>query len=345
MQPRSLTITFGLAFVGVGLFHLLGLPLPFLFGPLVACLLGALFGLPMSGVKTLPDASRTVLGIAVGASVTPALLAQLPTIAVTLALIPPYIALIGLVGVPFFHRICGFDRVTSYYAAMPGGFQDMVYFGAQAGANVRALALIHATRVLIIVALVTALLAGAGDVRLDAPMGMPARELPWQQLVLMAVIGVVGWKGAARLGLFGPAVLGPLILAAGLTLSGVLHYRPPSEAIFAAQFFIGMSIGLNYRGVTLAELRHDIASGAAFAIVLALLAGVFTMIARFFSGVPWLEVFLSFAPGGQAEMAMLALVAGADLGIVVAHHLTRILLVITGAPLVARWALKRRGGA
>ncbi len=341
MRLRAVTLTFALALAGVGLFHRLGLPLPFLFGPLAACLLAALAGVRLEGVKPASDGARAVLGLAVGASVTPALVGQLPIMAVTLALIPAYVAVIGLIGVPFFHRLCGFDRVTSYYAAMPGGFQDMVYFGQQAGGDVRALALIHATRVVMIVTLVPVLLVGAGGLELDAPMGAPATALPFEQIALMLVVGLVGWKGGARLGLFGPAILGPLILAAALSLAGVLQHRPPAEAIMAAQFFIGMGLGLNYRGVTLAEIRRDVAAGAAFALILAALAGVFTLLARSLGGAPWLEAFLSFAPGGQAEMAVLALVAGADLGFVVAHHLARIVLVITGAPLAARWALRR----
>ena len=51
------------------------------------------------------------------------------------------------------------------------------------------------------------------------------------------------------------------------------------------------------------------------------------------------EGFLSFAPGGQAEMTVLGIIAGADLGFVVVHHLTRIVLVITGAPIVAKEAV------
>jgi uncharacterized membrane protein AbrB (regulator of aidB expression) len=35
-------------------------------------------------------------------------------------------------------------------------------------------------------------------------------------------------------------------------------------------------------------------------------------------------------------MTVLAIVAGADLGYVIVHHLTRIVLVITGAPIAAR---------
>ncbi len=35
-------------------------------------------------------------------------------------------------------------------------------------------------------------------------------------------------------------------------------------------------------------------------------------------------------------MTVLAIVAGADLGFVIVHHLTRIVIVITGAPIAAR---------
>jgi uncharacterized protein len=48
-------------------------------------------------------------------------------------------------------RRMGFDPATAWYAAMPGGLADMVTFGQEAGADVRALSLIQATRVLIIV--------------------------------------------------------------------------------------------------------------------------------------------------------------------------------------------------
>ncbi|MDD7969661.1 AbrB family transcriptional regulator [Roseinatronobacter alkalisoli] len=342
MFTRTRLQTFAIALSGVGVFHLLGLPLPFLFGPMFACLLAALLGVQMQGAGQVSVGARTILGVAVGASVTPALLGQVPLMAVTLALIPAYVAVIGLVGVPFFHRVCGFDRITSYYAAMPGGFQDMVIFGQEAGGNARALSLIHATRVLIIVTLVPFLLTGPFGVSLDHPIGAPASELPLHEMAIMVAIALIGWKGGERIGLFGASILGPLLLAMVLSLGDVIHHRPPAEAILVAQFFIGMGIGMYYRGVTVAELRHDVASGAAFAVVLAGLAAGFTLLAHHIGDAPQVEAFLSFSPGGQAEMTVLAIVAGADLGFVVIHHLMRMILVITGAPIIARlWSQRR----
>lgn len=336
MFTSNRLLTFAIALAGVGVFRFLALPLPFLFGPMFACLFAALLGVRLQGAGQLSVAARTILGVAVGASITPAILGQIPLMAITLAMIPAYVVLIGLVGVPFFQRICGFDRVTSYYAAMPGGFQDMVLFGQEAGANPRALSLIHATRVLVIVTLVPILLTGPFGVGLDQPIGAPARDVPPHEMALMAVIALIGWKGGVRIGLFGAAILGPMILATALSLGDILHHRPPAEAIMLAQFFIGMGIGMQFRGVTFAEVRHDVAAGAAFAVILAALAGVFTLLAYKLGGAPMLEAFLSFAPGGQAEMTVLAIVAGADLGFIVIHHLMRLIVVITGAPVMAR---------
>ncbi|MFD1795499.1 AbrB family transcriptional regulator [Paracoccus aurantiacus] len=327
--------TLVLAAAGTFVFSRLGLPLPFLFGPMFACLLAALFGAPLQGVPPVSSAARTILGVAVGASITPQVIHQLPQMAGSVAFVPLYILVIGAIGVPYFHRICGFDLATSYFAAMPGGLQDMVVFGKEAGGDVRALSLIHATRVLVIVTIVPAVLVYLFDRPLVQPIGAPASEMPVRELLLMAFAAIGGWKIAERIGLFGAAILGPMILTAILSLSGVIEHRPPREAILVAQFFIGMGIGVGYVGVTLHELRRFVLSGMAFVVILAFLTFAVTEIVVQLGFASPVEGFLSYAPGGQAEMAVLAIVAGADLGFVVVHHLARLTLVILGAPIFA----------
>jgi membrane AbrB-like protein len=339
---RRRAMTAGIAGAGVAAFWAGGLILPFLFGPMAACLIAALMGARLAGFGQVAVAARTIVGVAVGASITPEVLERVPQMLASLALVPLYIAVIAAVGVPFFTRVYRFDPVTAYYAAMPGGLQDMIVFGQEAGGDVRALSLIHATRVLVIVTLAPFLLTHLFGVSLTNPIGAPVAEVPPQELVLLAVAALVGWKGGERIGLFGASILGPMIVTAALSLAGVVHVRPPAEAILVAQYFIGMGIGVSYVGVTLGELRRDVTAGVAFVLVLAALAALFTEIVVLAGLAPGVEGFLAFAPGGQAEMAVLAIVAGADLGYVVVHHLTRVLLVITGAPLVAR--LMRLGG-
>lgn len=335
IKPRLVTLV--LAVIGALIFQGLGLPLPFLFGPMTACLLAALAGAQLKELGNISTVARTILGVAIGASITPEIVNRIPQLLGSVALIPVYIALIGLVGVPFFRRL-GYDPVTSWYAAMPGGLPDMVAFGKEAGGDARALALIHATRMLIIVTsapIILTLLYGAS---LSGALGEPARNVPSTELIMMAAAALLGWQVGEKVGLFGASILGPMMVTAALSLGGLIHYRPPVEAIVAAQFFIGMGIGVQYVGVTLRELRSFILSGIAFVAILAVLAGIFTEIVTLTGLAKPIEGFLAFAPGGQAEMTILALAAGADLGFIIMHHLTRVVIVIMGAPFGARIA-------
>jgi len=335
-------LTVAISATGVAVFHLLSLPLPFLFGPMAASLVAALLGARLAGLGQVSVGARAVLGVAIGASVTPALLAKVPTMLASVALVPVYIALIAAVGIPFFRRVCRFDPVTAFYAAMPGGAADMTIFGQEAGANVRQLSLVHATRLLVIMIVAPIVLVHVYGVTLTHPVGQPASEIPLTEIAIMIAAGLVGWKGGERVGLFGAAILGPMIVAMILSLTGILHLRPPREALLAAQFLIGMGIGVSYVGVTLRELRDTVAGGAAFVLILAVIAAMMTEIV-YVSGLgPPVEGFLAFTPGGQAEMSMLAIITGADLGFVIVHHLTRILLVIMGAPVLFR-LIKLRG--
>ncbi|MEN0040462.1 MAG: AbrB family transcriptional regulator [Pseudomonadota bacterium] len=328
--------TFAIAAIGVALFKLLALPLPWLLGPIAACLAAALIGVPMRGVKPLNDSMRTILGVAVGATITPAVLASFVGMWPTLMLVPVMVICIGLAGIPYFQRVWGYDFPTAYYSTMPGGLQDMLVFGEEAGGNVRTLSLIHATRVLVIVVSLPFILVGVWDADLTNPPGVPATTVPVHELALMALAAGLGWWGAKKVGLFGASILGPMIATAALAIAGLLENRPPAEAIWAAQFFIGITIGSKYTGITVAELRRDFLAGLGFCGILIVLTVIVVEAIYHLGLAPGMETLLAFAPGGQAELTVLALIVGADMAFVVAHHVLRIIIVITGAPLAAR---------
>lgn len=314
----------------------LAVPLAWLLGPITACLIAALIGIPMGGFKLLNDGMRSILGVAVGATFTPALLISMAGMWPTLLLIPVMTVCIGLVGVPYFQRVWKYDFPTSYYATMPGGLQDMLVFGEEAGANVRTLSLIHATRVLVIVVALPILMHAIWDANLTNAPGAPLATLSWTQMAVMLGCAIIGWRVAKRVGMFGASILGPLILAAIAALAGILQHRPPAEAIWMAQFFIGMGVGVKYAGITMAEVRRDLVAGVGFCGILILLTLVFVEVIYSLNLAPGMETLLAFAPGGQAELTVLALIVGADMAFVASHHVLRVFVVILGAPLFAR---------
>jgi uncharacterized protein len=335
VQARSTTMIAAVA--GAVLWYALGLPLPFLLGPMFACLAAALLKVRLRGAPMVSDAMRTVLGVAVGTSITPDLVDRIGSMALSVAFVPPFVIVIGLIGYPYFRRICGFDPATAYYCAMPGGLQDMLLFGQEAGGNLRALSLVHATRVVAIVSIMPLLLMLVWGLELAAAPGEAAASIPLQDLALMVVCAAVGWKGGERIGLFGAAIIGPLVIAGVASLAGLIENRPPAEAILVAQFFIGLGVGVKYVGVTTEELLRVVGAALGYCVLLALLSVVFAETIYLVGAAPQVEALLAFAPGGQGEMVVLAIVAGADMAYVVTHHLVRLLVVIIGAPLVARW--------
>jgi len=333
----ALLVTFAISGLGVAVFMALALPLPWLLGPMLGCLIAALFGVKLRGAPKASAVMRTILGVAVGATITPALFAQMGTLIWTLALMPPLVICIGAVGYPLFRRGFGFDHPTAFYSAMPGGLQDMLLFGEEAGGDVRALSLVHATRVLIVVTVLPFVFAYWFGVNLNQPVGAPFASVPWYEMLILAAAGIGGWRIGVAIGLFGASLLGPLFLTAALSLMDVIHHRPPAEAIQAAQFFIGFSVGVKYAGISWRELRVDVTAGVVFTVLSMVVSVLFAAVVIWLGWMPLTEAVLAFSPGGQAEMAIVALVAGADAAVVVAHHLVRIVFVIVGAPLAARW--------
>ena len=337
LLTRNQVITLALALATGCLLFWIGAPLPFLFGSLSACLIAATLGVPLEGTPLLSIVSRTTLGVAIGASITWSLLSQFASIAPTLLLVPVYIVVIAFVGVYYFQHILGYDKTTAYYAAMPGALQDMVAFGEEAGGNARSLSLIHATRLLLMVTIAPLILIWFYGANLNHPLGPPASELPFYHVLIILGIGITGWKLASWAGLFGASVLGPILLSIPLSLAGILTERPSQEMIMVSQFFIGLGVGINYRGITPIEIRRDILAASGFVIILLGIAALFTFTATLLSDLDSTEIYLAFWPAGQAEIAVLSLAAGINVGIVVAHHLVRLIIIILGAPTLAHY--------
>lgn len=330
-------LTFLIAAAGSLGFYLLGLPLPFLLGPMFACLIAALAGAPLKGAGAFGIFMRTFLGVAVGASITPELLAHLPDIAGSLLFVPFFILSIAAVGYPLLRYGFGYNAPTAWYSAMPGGLQDMLIFGEEAGGDPRALSLIHATRVVVLVSCAPLLMQLYWGLDLSSPPGRPMSSVDPMQIVLMVIAGVLGWKVFERIGLFGASILGPMILTAALSLTGIIQTRPPAEIIQASQFFIGIAVGVKYVGITRLEIRTNVFAGLVYSVVLGLLCLLFFEMIVLLELAPALDTLLAFLPGGQAEMVVIAIIAGADLAYVVSHHVLRIVLVVLMAPIVGRF--------
>jgi hypothetical protein len=92
----------------------------------------------------------------------------------------------------------------------------------------------------------------------------------------------------------------------------------------------------------MSEVRRDLTAGLGFCAILIVLTLIFVEFIFRLNLAPEQEALLAFAPGGQTELTLLALIVGADAAFVVTHHILRTFLVILGAPLAAKVYDRRR---
>jgi hypothetical protein len=99
---------------------------------------------------------------------------------------------------------------------------------------------------------------------------------------------------------------------------------------------VGSAIGARFAGMAPRRIGRGLllALGASL-ILLAITAG-FSLGLGAATGLSLPALFLGFAPGGVAEMSLIALALGADAAFVSTHHVARIFIVVVAAPIVFR---------
>jgi membrane AbrB-like protein len=332
----GLAQAFAIAVLAGFAFQLAQLPLPWLLGPLTISLLFAVSGRPLAQPNALLHPMRSLIGVAVGSSFTPALVDKAGGAAVSLVLMLPFAAAMTALGAIFLHRVAKFDRQTAFFGACPGGLADMVLFARDSGADLRRVTLVQAARVLTIVFALPFWLQFVDG----KPLGgaMPAALHLWELTLGDAlVIGLLAWGGwaiADRLGVTGSSIIGPMIVSGLAHGFGLTTAKVPIEFLIMAQVTIGIVIGAQFKGISLYEFVSVLSWGLALAVMLLVAAGAMALGVSRITGLDATSLLLSYAPGGQNEMAIIALILGVDVAIVALHHLLRVVFVVLTAQFI-----------
>jgi membrane AbrB-like protein len=337
-----LALTIGIA--GGFAAYKVGMPLPWMLGPMIANIIAALCALPIRGPARLRNLMVPVIGVLLGSGVTAETLGLLSSWMVTLALLPPFLLVSALVSYGVYARIGRYNPVTAYYAAMPGGLNEMVILGAEAGGNERRIALAHAARVMLVIIFVALFFGlvlgvsagGTDDANWTALSALGARDY----LILGACAVVGAWLGK-KLGLPAAPVFGPMIFSGIAHFTALVTLPPPSLFVIAAQVTIGTVIGTRFIGARLSDLRRELGLAALSSLIMLVIAAGAAQIIVWAMGMPLSQAFLAYAPGGLTEMSLLALAMQQDATYVSLIHVIRITLVIAAAPLVFAMIRKR----
>ncbi len=337
------TLRTTLAALAIGTFggwlaSLAGLPLAWMIGAMSATTAAAALGLPIALPVGLRQLMVTVLGVMLGSGFSPEMLDRIGEWALSLAALALYAAAAGGAGLFYFRRICGYDAVTAYFSAMPGGLSEMILVGTEMGGDARVISLTHAARVMLVVlALPFAFQMMIGyDPAASVPAGLPLAEVSGADLAVLAACGALGYLLARALRVPAAAVVGPMILSALVHILGWTTAKPPFELVAAAQVVVGTAIGCRFAGVTTRLLLRTAAAAAGGTAVLLSATLAFAMVLAQVTGLPVVALTLAFSPGGLAEMSLIAIAIGADAAFVATHHVVRIFMIVVFAPLAFR---------
>lgn len=341
-KQGSAVLALAIGTAGGFLFAFLQLPLPWMMGAMVATTVASIAGLQIRMPVTLRVVMVAVLGVMLGSAFSPALLDHLGkwVVSVTGLLLYGVVAL-ALV-LLFLRRFASYDPVTAYFSASPGGLNEMVIVGRAMGGDDRVIALTHASRILIVVMVIPFMFRVFGDYHPQPGLLPPGSgfDLPWHEWALLIGCGVVGPIVAKKLRLPAAPILGAMILSMVVHLAGWSQSAPPSALVAAAQVALGTGVGCRFAGSSVMEvLRTIYVSIGASAILLITAVGAGIALEAI-TGIPWYVLMLAYAPGGLAEMSMVALGIGQDVAFVSTHHLFRIAFIVVLAPLAFR-AMKR----
>jgi membrane AbrB-like protein len=315
-----------------------GLPAGLLIGPLAAAAVFAVRGAAVEVPAPVFYAVQAIVGCMIASSLGPQILPMLAKdgpvfVGIALATV---LASFGLgLALMYFRVLPG---TVPIWGAAPGVATAMVLIAKDFAADYRLVAAMTYMRTLC-VALATsvlALLLGGGHFG-----GVLTKDWfpPIVPLHLAETGGVaaVGAMAGLWLGLPAGALLGPLVLATTLHLSGVAHFQLPEWLLAPSYAVVGWGIGLRFTHETVEQTKKALLP---ILLSIALLTGFCALLAfglTLLRQANLITAYLATSPGGMASVAIIAASSPVNVRFVLTLQAVRVAAVLLLGPALARF--------
>jgi len=319
---------------GVG-FTLVGFPAGLISGSMLAVAAAGVAGRPVVVPHVVARICFVLIGILVGAAVTPGTLrgiAQWPLSVVLLV-----IAALCMIAATAFYlrRVHGWDRLSALMGASPGSLAQVMVMSAEYGLDLRAIAVVQTMRVLLLTLGLPGGLALFGlTTGRVAPPGISVPDPA--EIAILVTVSTACALALMRVRFPGGLLFGSMAGSGVLHGTGLVHAILPWWTTAAGMITLGAVAGarfahtsprvlLGYMGAALGSFAVAIAVASCFVLIVV-------------SVLPFriADVVVAFSPGAQDTMMVLALALHLDPIYVGAHHLTRFLVVSFSVMLMAR---------
>ena len=334
---RHLGETLAIALAGGAALGLVGVPAGWLSGSILAVAGASLAGRPMLIPTLMMRTIFVLIGISLGAVVTPETLHGMATYPLSIAVLLLAMAVISVVGAGYLRLVHQWGKVDAYLAAAPGGMSQVLALGAELGADLRAIAIVQSIRVVVIAVGLPAGLSMLGLVGHAPPRAAVTLNLATlDELAILVAASTVAALIAYRIRFPGGLLFGAMLTSAVLHGSGLIHAIMPWWVANTAMIAMGAVTGSRFANMPLRLLLNFVAAAFGSFAVAVMIAAVFAVLLISLLSLRVAEVMIAFAPGSVDAMMLLALALNLDPVYVGAHHLMRIFFVSLTMPLMAR---------
>lgn len=331
-ETTALTLALGLA--GGAVFWLLHMPLAFLSGAAAAVAAAALAKVDVGVHEKLRDAFIVLLGLTLGSTVTPETLALLPRWPVTMAGLAAAMLSIMWTGAFYLERVHGLDRATARLASMPGALSFVMTLAMETTSDARRVAIIQIVRLTAILLLLPSAVSWISGHPPATTFFQPAGDVvKWLQLPVLIAAGFASAEVFKRIGTPAPALFGGMLISALLYGPGIMTTAMPQPLVIAMFVVLGSMIGSNFAGADVRLFLVTAVAGLGSLLVASLVVLAWAVPIAWLVGLPVLQVWLGYAPGGVETTALLAMALGLDAAFVSSHHIMRVVILNLTVPL------------
>ncbi|MFT5700229.1 MAG: membrane AbrB-like protein [Desulforhopalus sp.] len=317
-----------------------GLPAAALIGSTLAVSAVSFCRLPTSVPPWLRNMAFAAIGCSLGSGVNTDFLEQAVKWPLSLGGLVLVMGVILLTSSWVLIAYFGQSKETAILAASPGALSYSLAIAATGVGDARAIVVIQSIRLL---SITTGLPLVLDVLNLEHGSGGGGQQ---SSITLMATAGVF-----LLTLLFGFVLnnrkLPAAYLIAGVLVSGALHYlgfvsgRPQTGFLWTGFVITGAVIGARFTSIPLADIKRLVGGALAVVFVSSTISALFAALGAKLLGLPFGQIWVSYAPGGVEAMAAMALSLGYDSAFVATHHLFRIILLIFLLPVLLR-ALRKK---
>jgi uncharacterized protein len=310
-------------------------------GSMLTVAVAALAGRPVRIPLMLARLCFVLVGILLGAVVTPATLKGVATWPLSVALLVVAAICMMTATTCYLRVVHDWDPLSALLGASPGSMAQVMALSAEFDADVRGIAIVHVMRVLLIV---LGLPAGLALFGLTVEPVLSTRGVVESSLAELAILIAVSSLAALmmlRIRFPGGLMFGAMAGSGFLHGADLIHVSLPWWAGSAAVLTLGAVAGARFANTSPRMLLGYL--GAAFGsfAVAAAVAASFALLVVALLPFRVADVIVAFAPGAQDTMMVLALAMHLDPVYVGAHHLARFLAVSFSVAVAARRLVDR----